>query len=348
MKVRLIDIARAAGVSRSAVSKALNDAPDISPKRTAEIKAIAQRMGYRPNRAAKLAGAKRTHTIGVLCHDPMLPSVVECFMSMIQEIESLGYHAMVDISPLDELSRTIERAHELLDHRVEGLLINPVIDCVAQVESLRQRCKYIIACTAKGYFSTPVVSVDLIRAGSQAVEHLYELGHRDWILVSGSSRQTAMFDKYAGILQASASRGIPFGENRVIRCEDKSESAYRAFLEYLSDNPAPRAIISETHPVFRGVFQACVQKGLRIPEDVSIVDGEIGPFDTDYSGFRPTWIHVKPTEVGRTAVNKLVDWLEKTERGQPDYVPEDSIIEPELILGDSTAAPAKQPSGVSR
>lgn len=341
MNVRIIDIAKAAGVSRSAASKALRDAPDISKERIAEIKTIAKQMGYRPNRAASLAKARQSRSIGVLCHNPLFPSRMEWLMSALQEIEDCRYQALTEFSPIDDLALSIERAQGLLDLRVDGLIINPVVDCVGEVEKLRQRCKYILGCTPKNHFPVPVVSPDLIQAGMLAVEHLYDLGHRDWVFVTGGSPQTDMFDKFAGILEASAARAVRFGLQNVIRCKDEIESSREAFAEYLCKNPVPSAVIAQTHLIFRGILKACFRKGLKVPQDVSIVDGHADDFCCDYCDFRPTWIDLKPREIGRGAARNLLTWLRKAAQGQKDYVPEDIFIAPQLIPGQSTWCPAK-------
>lgn len=338
MAVSLRDIARLAGVTRSTVSKGLRGCHDVSEKRAQEIRAIADRLGYRPNRAARMSVSKKTNTIGIVAGSLDNPPFLKCFMAMAREVEKSGFSALIQVGS-GYFASTLEKAHELIDHRVDGLLINPVFDAVDLIESLRQRCNQIVAVSAIGKFPVPVVTHDYTRAGYLATTHLLGLGHRDIAYVITGLQGTRMMDRYGGYIQAMAEYGVKVDPNSALTCHDDIQESHRAFSQLLESGRRPTAVVCHTHLVTRGVFMACADKGLRIPEDLSIVDGDMGQYGADLNNFRPTCLDMHPALMGERAAQMLVDWLRRDEQDNPDWAPENCIIEPTLLPGDSTRQP---------
>lgn len=173
-------IAKLAGVSHVAVSKALHDAPDISRATKARILQIAKDVGYTPNAAARSLSARRSSTIGMI-----VPAMGEntAYNTIFNEISAIaaenGYCVMLGSSHRNvELEK--EHCRMMVENRVGALI---VASCTSDVSHIIEQCRGIVPVLFVGGKTSPdeeyAMLCDYRYSATLAVEHLYELGHRD-------------------------------------------------------------------------------------------------------------------------------------------------------------------------
>jgi LacI family transcriptional regulator len=183
--VTISEIAKKTGLSRAAVSKALNDKEDISLKTRKMVKKVAKEMGYSVNIAAKMLSMQKTKTIGVVVPFPQNPSVTERIKGIQDEaleasyLTSMAFH---DGDPENEIKQI-----RLLHGRVDGIIITPVCQS-ADLRSSLKSCKLPLVLMSEhlSEIEADYVSVDDEEAGRIAAEHLTQKNHAN-IAYLGSS-----------------------------------------------------------------------------------------------------------------------------------------------------------------
>ncbi|NNF53951.1 MAG: LacI family DNA-binding transcriptional regulator [Acidimicrobiales bacterium] len=311
----LEQIGKQAGVSRSTVSRVLNDHPDVRSEVRARVKAVIEDTGYMPNQAARALVSSRTGLIGLV----MLTEVDELFgdpyySALVKGIQlgCLDHGLIFSIFPVhgpegpsDVLTTQIAQGF------IDGVIVTAGPRSDRLVSRLRARNKRLVV------VGHPVDDVDVLRvdvenrAGSAtAVKHLLDLGRSRVGFIGPSAEYlygTERFDGYKDAL-AAAGREV---DDVLIRFEDPTtEGGYRAASTILPGDVD--AIHVATDPMAVGVFRSLTERGVRIPHDVAIVgfDGlDRGP------QLEPslTTVVQPVTEVGRMAVALLANDSPSTE-----------------------------------
>jgi LacI family transcriptional regulator len=212
-QVSITDIAAAAGVSPSTVSRALQDHPRISPARRQTIQALAQQMGYRPSQVARSLVTGRTRTLGVVITDVTDPFVAEVMKGAELASRETGYTLLFASSDRDP-DREIEALHLLLDRQVDGMIV------------ISGRAGYRYAelreAGAAGTADWPLVLINNERAGPgiysvrmdniagayEAVCYLQRSGHQRIAFVAGPEGGRSSAERLAGYRQGIAANGL--------------------------------------------------------------------------------------------------------------------------------------------
>nr|BFE84493.1 hypothetical protein GCM10020093_070940 [Planobispora longispora] len=186
----IADIARRAGVSKVAVSYALNDRPGVSEAKRAVIKAIAEEIGWRPNSAARALSGARAHTIGLtVCRPARILGVEPFFMELISGIESelsaRSYALMLQV--VTEPGQEVEIYRRWWgERRVDGAILVDLRFSDPRVTELEELGLPVVVLGHPSESGTlvPVWSDDTV-AVREAVEYLTALGHRRIARVAG-------------------------------------------------------------------------------------------------------------------------------------------------------------------
>ena len=212
-QISITDIAAAAGVSPSTVSRALQDHPRISPARRQAIQALAQQMGYRPSQVARSLVTGRTRTLGVVITDVTDPFVAEVMKGAELASRESGYTLLFASSDRDP-DREIEALRLLLDRQVDGMIVISG-RAGSRYAELRSAGEAGIADwplvlvnndhTGPGIYS---VRMDNVAGAHEAVSHLRRLGHRRIAFVSGPEGGRSSAERLAGYRQGIAANGL--------------------------------------------------------------------------------------------------------------------------------------------
>lgn len=332
--VTLRDVARAAEVDISVVSRVVNDHPSlrIAEATRERVEAAIRDLGYRPNYQARGLRLARTWTIGFVLPDLMNPFYAPIVEGAEQRASENGYMVVI----VRELDRAVRDAGELsferLVHqeRVDGLIVasGRVDDGVLRGLSAEGRPLVIVNRRVSGIEGYVVVDDE---AGAfTATSHLLELGHRRLGHVAGPAGIDNTERRRAGFLRAIAQRDAT--ASVVHGAAWDPDSGYAAAHQLL-DQAAVSAIFATNIVVAAGVVGAAQERGLEVPRDLSVIalhDFPVAQF------LRPSLSTVVlPLEqLGCVAVDVLLE----RQRGMP---PREVMIAgaPRLVLRDSTAPP---------
>ncbi len=332
--VSIADIARAAGVSHSTVSRALRDSPLISDEVRQRIQRMAQEMGYTPNSVAQSLQTKRTNTIGLVVTsiaDPFLTDV----MDGVEEVaRPAGFSVFLTAShnDPDQEMAAIETFHR---RRVDGVLVAASRIGSLHMERLRQMRvpTVLINSQAEGdHELLHSVTVDDQVGARTAVEHLVGLGHRAIGYLAAANRPVSNQRRLAGYRAALQSASVASDEGWVVappnhELYEDDVALGQAALPALIDSGVS-AVFCYNDMLAIGVLAACREHGIAVPEQVSVVgfdDIRLARYVT------PTLTTVcQPKhELGRLAMGTLLDLLD----GRPAR---NHVVLPTLVQRDST------------
>ncbi|MEU3821782.1 LacI family DNA-binding transcriptional regulator [Streptomyces sp. NPDC030392] len=270
----IADIALRAGVSKVAVSYALNDQPGVSASTRASIKAIAEELGWRPNSAARALSGARAQAVGLVVRRPASALGTEpFFMEFISGIESVlsdrAYALMLQMVDSEERETEIYRRW-WGERRVDGVfLVDPHTDDprVPAVEALGLPAVVIGPPHTAG--SLPAVWSDDAKSVQEAVRYLLAIGHRRIARVAGpeSFAHTAVRD--AAFREVCAEAGLPAPE--IVHTDYTGDEGARAARRLLIAAERPTAMVFDNDIMAVAALSVAQEIGLSIPRDLSVV-----------------------------------------------------------------------------
>lgn len=303
----IADVARAAEVSPSTVSRALNREHRFyrSPS-AARIRDIATEIGYAPNPVAANLRRRQTNTLGVL-----VPRLTDTVMAMLyEEIASAslkrGYHTLVATTH-DDPDRERENGDVLLQRRVDGLVLTTARTDGGFCQDLADKgIPHVLALRTYGDSSAAVGDDRL--GGYLATRHLIDLGHRRIALIAGPSYASSALGRRAGYEEALREAGLPADETLIIPSTFSMESGEDAGQYLLGLAPRPTAVFAVNDNTAIGFLAAVQRAGLRVPEDLSIVGYNDIPLATRLA-VPLTTVRVPFDAIAAAAVDQLIDLI---------------------------------------
>ncbi|WP_345436156.1 LacI family DNA-binding transcriptional regulator [Microbacterium gilvum] len=270
--VTMKDVARHAGVSRTAVSLVLNDRFDVTlASETRErVMSAAAELGYRPNAGARALAQQRSDWYGLVTEivtAPFAVDVIKGAQDRAMADEKYLLIASTESDPVAE-SAAIER---LLEQRVEGLIYAAtwhrgvtVPDVAREVPTVLVNCFDI-----EGRF--PAVVPDERAGGHRATSRLLEAGHRRVGFINLDRGIPAAIGRREGYLAALEEAGIAPDAELEVTGHATADSGFTAAEELLDLAEPPTAIFCANDRMAMGAYDAIKERGMRIPEDVAVI-----------------------------------------------------------------------------
>lgn len=337
--VTIYDIARATNTSHTTVSRALRGNPLISPQTTSRIRQAAEQLGYSPSHSAKALKSGRTHTIGILARSLRSNFYNDFFVELDDACHVDGYSVFVTSSEFDDAreERSLRAFQSkrfdavVIDRSRPGMhdgLIQKIIELGIVVVMLGE-----VDVPGLPY---PAVGFDEPKVARLAAEHLWSLGHRQMLYVNAgrTTDNSLRVHQIRRELFSSAWRDVA-GQAEVPCLETTSQQIGGGELaDYFLSLPKdqrPTAIACSTDPLAFSVISALCARGVRIPDDVSI----LGCAD-DEPAFIPvplTTIRLPRAKLARSVWGILQRSMQEGTVGR-DRV----VVQPELVIRQSTRA----------
>jgi LacI family transcriptional regulator len=330
----LRDVARVAGVHPGTVSRALNpQTRSLVNEHTARrVLAAAEELGYRPNPIARGLRTNRSHTIGVLVPDLLNPLFAAVVRGIEDGLREAGYTPLIANTDNDaERERT---AYEAMSARqVDGFIAATARrDHWLLADRVATGPRLVLVNRRVDSDEIPAVTGDDHEGVRLAVEHLAALGHRRIAHVAGSQILYTGWCRHQGFVDAMRAGGLDLDEGLIVYSSAFTErEGARCCSELLERRRDFTAIVAGNDLLALGSYDALERRGLRCPEDVSVVGYNDMPF---VDRFRPplTTVRVPHYELGTTAAELMLEQLQG-----PDAPPRQLLLEPELVVRSSTA-----------
>lgn len=302
MRVTIKDIALAAGVSYSTVSKALNDSPLVTAKTKARVVSIAEEMGYEPNLAAQQLVSKQSKTIGLIW--PTLERVAPSTLvtEINNEISQRGYSMILSINSIKNSLDMFKR------FQVDGVI---VFD--EHSEERIEDFSFSLPIVSYGVIKDqgfPIIDVNYQEAMHQAVEYLYTLGHRKIAFVGDFSPiDDRQIEKYKGFKKAMTSFGLATNGSNLINTAGLDWfDGYTATKKLIHSTCLPTAIIGASYDISAGIVRALRQANYIIPKDMSVISYDNIP-QMENLEVPLTSVGVPVEEIAQHMVKTLLDFV---------------------------------------
>jgi LacI family transcriptional regulator len=275
--MNLEDIARLAGVSRSTVSRVINDDPRVSPAVRARVQAVIDAEGYHPHAAARALASRRSgivgliipHTFGSIYNDPWFPQLIQ---GCVDGCRAADLSLMLLMEPSNDpqaVARLIDRF--VASRHVDGLIIASSLVDDMLVGRLHKRGFPYMLVGRDARRQRNFVDIDNRGASAAATRHLLDHGYHRPALIAGPDAAVAAIDRKQGFFDAVAGAGIDPAAVPVRSAPFTQREAYRQALELFRADPPPDAVFAASDAMAVGVLQAARSVGLRVPEDVAVM-----------------------------------------------------------------------------
>ncbi len=332
-RITIADIARAAGVSPSTVSRALNHNPGIPENTRLMIERIARDLNYRLDVRARNFRLQRSQTVATLfpyqhaSHRQIAdPFYMEILAAITDELDQHGYDSLiarVHVENDDWCNRYV------LDKRVDGiLLIDRALDDIGIRRLHALGAKVVVwsaALDEPGYVS---VGCDGTAGAADAVRHLLAVGRRRIGFIGGFEHMVETHFRQGGYRLALTEAGLPVDEQLIAFTDFTPEAGGQAAQRLLEQAPALDGLLVCSDYMAAGVMDVLRQGGRRVPDDVSVVGYDDVPLAAHYAP-RLTTIHQPIHQGGRLMVQKLLALID----GEPVT---STVLPHQLIVRDSS------------
>jgi len=330
----LEDIARQAGVSRSTVSRVVNNLSNVSGDVRQRVLDVIQVTGYHPHPAARALASHRSWTIGLILPrsvsffftDPYYPHLTR---GIAQACNQNGYTLALFLADMmDDEEKIVARVAR--KGFLDGVIIqsgnfgdNGIIQRIMEADLPLVVCGRPFQSDNVSY-----VDIDNVNSVYNAVTYLIRLGHKRIGTVTGPLTSTVGIDRLEGYRRALMERSLPIDETLIAEGDFTESGGYYAMKKILPHQPD--AVFAASDVTARGAIRAVNEAGLKIPDEIALIGFDDLPNST-YSDAQLTTVRQPVGPFGVRAVETLIDLIEN---GIPP--PRRIIMDTELVIRGSS------------
>jgi LacI family transcriptional regulator len=326
--VRMVEVAREAGVSLMTVSRVINHKQDVNPKTRQRVLEVIQRLGYRPSGIARGLATRRTATLGLVVPDISNPF----FSSVARGVEHVayagGYNVLLCNSEEDP-EREWEVLLSLEDKHVDGVVLCSSRLEHARLKSVLSRHPAVVLVNRRLEAGVDHVLLDDEAGGGLVARHLLGCGHRRIGLLAGPAASYSARQREAGFRAALAMAGLFLEPAWIHACAPTVAGGQQGAAQLLQARPDLTALFCYNDLVAVGALQAAAGLERRVPQDLAVV----GFDDILLAGLVTpalTTCRVPLYELGSQAARSLLARIQ----GCPGDCRE-IVLQPELIVRQS-------------
>jgi LacI family transcriptional regulator len=332
-QITIINVAKEAGVSYGTVSRVINNDVHVKPETRARVREAMGRLGFVVNRQARVLAGGKSNAIGVLVPDLGTEYIGEIMRGVDAELSFAGYDLLL-YTTHRAAAKESNYVADLVRGMVDGLLLvlprNPV-DYIGDLT--RRRYPFVLIDHQGTGHDCPSVGASNWQGAYHAAEYLLSLGHRRIGFISGSMDLGAAQDRLEGFRAALRTHHYPDDPELFYEGAFNQPDGYAGALQFLSLENPPTAIFASNDVMAMGVMDALREKGLHIPDDMSVAGCDDIPMA---SLIHPAITNIRqPLEtMGRVAAQQLMEMLKNPEK-RIDRIE----LPTELIIRDSCSSP---------
>jgi len=280
MEVKMVsikEVAKAAGVSTSTVSRVINNSPSISQNTKDKVWVEIKRLNYSPNNIAKALITNKSYTITLLVdvddeksfQNPFFYEVIHGIEKYCQEKEFSLIVANVNtkMRKQDMISWLVK------SKRTEGIVLPVSILNRALIKELKDMGVPFVAVGEVDSIRDNVswVDIDNKKGTEKAVFFLHDQGYKDIVFIGYDKDKDFSNRRVEGYKSAINKLGLSIDDSRIITCTNSKEQGYKVMENMISNNKTPDAVICGNDSLSVGVIKAISDHGLKIPEDIGII-----------------------------------------------------------------------------
>lgn len=329
MATSIKDVAKEAGVSIATVSRVLNDIDVVNEDTKKKVLDAIKKLGYRPNIVARSLKTQKTSTIGIL-----IPDIASQFYPDIvrgaEDVTNIYDYNIILCNSDFDVEKEKEYLRVLKEKMVDGVIYissslnEEILDLINDLD-----LKTVLVETKDKEGRLPSVTIDNISASYEGTKYLIDLGLNNLAFIGvNEENMNAWGERYIGFVNALKDAGLEVDEELCYFKNLTVKTGYQAIQRFTENNKKFDGIVCASDEIAMGVINALREKGIKVPEDVSVIG-----FNNNILGeiFYPklTTISQPSYDMGSVAVRMLIKILNKRELDNPNYVLNYEIIKRE-------------------
>jgi DNA-binding LacI/PurR family transcriptional regulator len=325
----MVDVARAAGVSLSTVSRVLNNNSKVSDMKKEKVLKAVKKMGYNINNVASSLANNKSKEIGIMIPDITNPFFAELFKGIEDTISLRGYSISLSNTNYDKKKES-DYINSVINNRAQGLIIvstelnNKILNYIKDKINIVGILTY-----AEGIDR---VDTDNREAAFKAVEYLIQNGHKKIAFFGWQFGVNGLNDRLQGYKDALKKYGIEFKQDYLIDCGFSRQDVYNAAQEFTKAGEAPTAIMAINDNTAIGIMLAFQKMGIKIPDDISLVGfDDIVTSRLVYP--KLTTVAQPSYAIGETAGDMILNKIERVKKDND--VEKVVILKSKLVIRDS-------------
>lgn len=329
----IYDVAREAGVSYSTVSRTLTGYEFVRVSTREKVLRAAEKLGYVPNQQARGLAGGRSNMIGALVPGLNNSYITEILRGIDEELSNSDYNLLLYTTHRRH-GKESTYAATITNSGAEGLLLVVPLTPVSYLAALRdQDFPYVLIDQSDPTAESTTVNTTNWQGAYEATAYLIELGHRRIGFVAGLAGLSSAVERLRGYKHALADHGIPLHDALIAEGGFTERGGFDATQTLLALAEMPTAIFAANDLSATGVIEAIRQRGLRVPQDISVIGFDDIP-QASLTYPKLTTVRQPLDQMGREAVILLLEQIE-----QPGGEKRQITLETSLILRDSCAPP---------
>jgi LacI family transcriptional regulator len=324
-RVRVEDVAAAAGVSGATVSRALNRSGPVSAEIRKRIERTVAQLGYVPNGAARALASDRSHAIGIV-----IPTLENANFAITAEgaqrhLKGTRYRVVMASSEYDPAQEWAQ-IQSLVSHGVDGIiLVGAQRDRLVADFLAARGIPFVVTWTLAGK-ETPSVGFDNAEAARKLAAHLLDLGHRQIGVIAGLTRNNdRAAARLEGVRKALRERGLAVPRAMLIERPYRIAEGQFALRALLEAPQPPTAVICGNDQLAFGALIECSRRGIAVPRQLSVVGFDDLEFASQITPALTT-VSVPAEEIGRRAAEYLLATLAGHTSPQTIEVPVNVVV----------------------
>lgn len=328
-RVTISDIATAANVSKSTVSRVLNGTAAVAPEKKRAVLAATERLGFEPNVVARSLASGRSMTIGVLTQLIGSPFYDTIAQGVIAGLNATGYSPVfVDGQWQSDSER--EGIRTLLGRRVDGMILIGGGVSEDDIASACAELPTVVVARRLAGIPSRCISVDNVDGGYRATKHLIDNGHRRIAILRGLMHHPDAVDRFQGYERAFKEAGLPLDPGLILDGDFSPESGVRCVNELIARGERFTAVFAANDMTAFGARLALDRHNKRVPGDVSLI-GFDDQMEAAFTTPPLTTIRQPAREMGHQAATAVLQMINGEEPSLP-------TVQCELIQRESVSA----------
>jgi LacI family transcriptional regulator len=304
------EVARVAKVSTATVSRTINGSDKVSEETALRVRRAIEKLRYYPDTNARALGSGRSSLYGLIISDitnPFFPELVKSFEDVAMRH---GKEVLVANTSYDP-ARAEDCARRMLQRKVDGVAIMTSEMHSRVLEDFhQQRIPLIFLDTARSAKEISRLVIDYQSGIEAALDHLHSIGHTAIAYIAGPAKYHSAKLREKAFIKGMQKRKLAIPAHFIQKGDHTIGGGYQAMVQMLASSPLPTAVMTSNDLTAIGALRAIHEKGLRIPQDISLV----GFDDITVSSYTQpplTTIRIPRNEIAETAFHALVDMQDR-------------------------------------
>jgi LacI family transcriptional regulator len=302
------DVAKAAGVSVSTVSRVLNDKGDVAPETYQKVQEVIDELGYTSSLAARGMRSRRMNVIGLVMPDVGDPFSIQVMKGVSRAIAELDYDLMVYTGGEFQRETSADRERRFVSLVGSGIT-DGVIVVTPATTSFPTASPVVVVDPNVETHDCPAVIATNRDGALTAVEYLISLGHRRIGFISGRSELQSAVRRLQGYKDGLARAGIPLDPDLIQTGDYSSKTGFACAQRLLNLCDPPTAIFASNDQSATGAIKAIYEAGLGVPDDISVVGFDNVP-EVAYAHPGLTTVDQSIDKMGYVATEMLISLIE--------------------------------------